>query len=64
MTNNHKCIKSVCVDKSSYKITKVLLDELYTNAQKAKQTPYLELLIKDSDNQYYRLSCNVEKVSL
>jgi len=61
---NSLCIKSICVEKSSYKITKRLLEELYDNAKKAKQTPYLELLIKDQDNQYYKLSCNVEKITL
>ena len=58
------CVKSVCVDKSSYKITKVLLDELFDNAKKARQSPCLELLIQIKDNNYYQLRCTVEKVQL
>lgn len=62
--HEQKCVKSICVDKSSYKLTKILVEELYENATKAKQIPCLELLIKIGDNEYYKLRCNVEKVSL
>ena len=62
--NKQNCVTSVCVDKSSYKLTKVLLDELFDNAQKARQNPYLELLIHIKDNEYYQLRCAVEKVKL
>jgi len=58
------CVKSVCVDKSSYKITRVLLDELWEQAHDAKQDPHLELLIQAEDGSYYRLRCTVEKVRL
>jgi len=59
-----KCVKSVCVDKSSYKLTRVSLDELFDNANQANQEPYLELLIQIKDNEYYQLRCTVEKVKL
>ena len=59
-----KCVTSVCVDKSSYKLTKTLLDELFDNATEAFQLPYLEVLIQIKDNEYYRLRCAVEKVKL
>jgi hypothetical protein len=62
--NKQTCIKSVCVDKTSYKLTRVLLDELYNNAAKAKQDPCLELLFKIDDKVYYKLRCTVEKVKL
>jgi len=62
--NKQDCVRSVCVDKSSYKITRVLLDELWEQAQSAKQDPHLELLIKAEDGSYYRLRCIVEKVRL
>ena len=58
------CVTSICVDKSSYKLTKVLLDELFDNAKKARQEPRLELLIHIKDNEYYQLRCTVEKVQL
>jgi len=64
LTNNQDCVKSVCVDKSSYKISRILLDELWEHAQSAKQTPHLELLIQAEDGSYYRLRCIVEKVRL
>ena len=62
--NNQNCVKSVCVEKSSYKITRVLLNELWEHAQNAKQDPCLELLIKAEDGSYYRLRCSVEKIRL
>jgi len=58
------CLKSVCVDKSSYKITKILLDELCDGAEEALQEPYLEIFIKNKDNEYYKLRCKVEKVRM
>jgi len=64
MMTKQNCVKSVCVEKSSYKITKVLLDELSDNAKKANQAPYLELLLHIKDNEYYQLRCAVEKVKL
>lgn len=63
-SNKQNCVKSVCVDKSSYKISRVLLDELWEQAKDAKQDPCLELLIQAEDGSYYRLRCNVEKVRL
>ena len=62
--NNQKCIKSVCVEKSSFKLTRVLLNELYENAHNADQDPCLEILIPAEDGKYYKLSCTVEKVRL
>jgi len=62
--NKQTCIKSVCVDKASFKLTRVLLDELYTCALQAKQDPCLELLFQIDEKLYYRLSCKVEKIRL
>lgn len=64
MLNKQDCVKNICVDKTSYKITKTLLDELYNNAKKAKQEPFLELLIKAENGEYYKLNCKVEKVRI
>jgi len=62
--NKQKCIKSICVDKSAYKITRVLLDDLYNQAYAAKQDPYLEILLQSKDKEYFKLNCKVEKVKL
>jgi len=59
-----KCVASICVDKGSYKLTKILLDELVDKAKKAGQKPSLELLIRIKNNEYYQLRCAVEKVNL
>ena len=62
--NKQNCKKSICIDKTSYKLTRVLLDELYNNSKLAKQDPLLELLILCKDNIYYKLSCKVEKIKV
>ena len=62
--NKNDCIKSICVDKKSYKITRVLLEELCTCAKNASQDPYLEILIQDKNDQYFKLRCRVEKVRI
>ncbi len=62
--SKRKCLKSICVDKNSYKITRVLLNDLYNQAHKAKQDPYFELLIQSENNEYYKLSCYVEKIRI
>ena len=64
MAKKQNCVTSICADKSSYKLTTILLNELFDNAKKAKQEPYLELLIHIKNNEYYKLRCKVEKVKL